>query len=299
MFHKLEETLKASNPEMDVQVHDSAKLFKQGKELEAMEKGQLDMAAFSIQDITATIPEYELLTQGYLFKNFEHVRRVYAGEIGEEVFAALAKKNILVLEIAYIGMRVLGLNKTIPVRTSEDLANLRLRMPEKDSWQKLGRALGAEPVPVSVNDIPKSYQDGKIDGQDSPLPALISTQTGPYVKQIVLTNHMPDYLFVAISKAKWDNLSDSQKVALKKAAQIAKMFNDQGRMEEERSLLNTFKESGKIITAPDLGNFKAYANAYYQAHSQQYPQTDRWKELVVKQSYVFYDLSAHSNIVSI
>ena len=237
MFYKLGEVLNSTNPELEVKVHDSAKLFKQGHELSAMKEGKLDMATFSIQDVTDMIPEFQLFTRGYLFTDFAHLSKVLEGKMGREVTMAISEKlNVQVLSIIYIGTRVLGLKFDTPVQTSLDLHDVPLRMPEKKSWQMLGAGLGATPVPVPINDIAQAYEEGKIAGQENPLPALVSTKTDQYIRQIVLTNHMIDFLFVGISKAKWQVLSKTQRTNLSTAAKTARAFNDQGRMNEEESL---------------------------------------------------------------
>lgn len=279
MFHKLGETLAVSNPELAVKVHDSAQLFKQGEELKKMSEGQLDMATFSINDVTDLIPEFQMLTRGYLFANFSHLSTVYEGEIGKEVMGAISERlHVQVLSIIYIGTRVLGLKDKKPVKEPEDLKDVPLRMPEKVSWQKLGRALGAAPVPVPINEIQKAYDEGRIAGQDNPLPALVSNRE-LNIHQIVSTNHMIDFLFVGISKAKWAALTETQRANLESAAKTAKIFNDKGRKEEEERLLS-WAASLKILVLPNIPAFKAHMDAFYEKEGTKYPKDEKWKAII-------------------
>src|SRR5712691_10619109 len=80
-----EELGKALPGRFDVQVHHSGTLFRQGTEPVAMQRGNLEMALLSMQDIARQIPEYSIFTAGYLIRDPDHLSKVYSGPIGEEV----------------------------------------------------------------------------------------------------------------------------------------------------------------------------------------------------------------------
>src|SRR5712691_5616107 len=53
---------KAAPGRFDVQVHHSGTLFRQGAEPVAMQRGNLEMALLSMQDIARQMPEYSIFT---------------------------------------------------------------------------------------------------------------------------------------------------------------------------------------------------------------------------------------------
>src|SRR5689334_4878776 len=57
----------------DVQLHFNGTLFGQGTEIEAMQRGNLECALTSPQDITNLIPEYSIFTTGYLMRDSKHL----------------------------------------------------------------------------------------------------------------------------------------------------------------------------------------------------------------------------------
>src|SRR5438552_13755613 len=77
-----DELNKAAPGRFDVQVHHSGTLFRQGAEAVAMQRGNLEMALLSMQDIARQIPEYSLFTAGYLIRDPDHLAKVYGGPIG-------------------------------------------------------------------------------------------------------------------------------------------------------------------------------------------------------------------------
>ncbi len=76
---------KAMPGAFDVQIHYNGTLFAQGTEIEAMQRGNLEVGMTSPQDIAALIPEYSIFTTGYLMRDAAHLDAVYDGDIGDGV----------------------------------------------------------------------------------------------------------------------------------------------------------------------------------------------------------------------
>src|SRR5258706_16170629 len=84
MLYVFRDELNKSAPgRFDVQVHHSGTLFRQGAEAVAMQRGNLEMALLSMQDIARQVPEYSIFTAGYLIRDPEHLAKVYGGPIRE------------------------------------------------------------------------------------------------------------------------------------------------------------------------------------------------------------------------
>ena len=79
-----EELDKAMPGAFDVQIHYNGTLFAQGTEIEAMQRGNLEVALTSPADIAELIPEYSIFTTGYLMRDAAHLDAVYDGDIGKE-----------------------------------------------------------------------------------------------------------------------------------------------------------------------------------------------------------------------
>ena len=73
---KFKEVLDKAMPgAFDVQIHYNGTLFAQGTEIEAMQRGNLEAAMISPQDMAALIPEYSIFTTGYLMRDAGASRR--------------------------------------------------------------------------------------------------------------------------------------------------------------------------------------------------------------------------------
>ena len=192
---------KSAPGQFDVEIHLNATLFKQGTEPAAMQRGNLDMAMISAQDIAKQIPAWSVFTAGYLIRSPEHQQKVFRGDIGKEFYQMVEDQmGINILDVGYLGTRELDLRGDKEIKTPADLAGVKLRMPGSDAWQFLGTALGANPVPMAFGEVYTALQTGAIDGQDNPLPTDKAAKFYEVTNQIVLTDHLVDAIFMSMSK---------------------------------------------------------------------------------------------------
>src|SRR5258708_15723747 len=110
MIYVYKDELKKSAPGLfDVQVHHSGALFWQGAEAVAMQRGNLEMALLSMQDIARQIPEYSIFTAGYLIRDPDHLAKVYGGPIGEGAGQRIAQAmDIHPLQAGFLRTRPVG-----------------------------------------------------------------------------------------------------------------------------------------------------------------------------------------------
>ena len=264
-----EELDKTAPGQFESQINLNASLFKQGTEPAAMARGNLELTSMSAFDIAKIIPEFAILTTGYMIRDPEHLMKVLNGPIGEELYKMVSEKmDITVLAPLYLGTRQLNLREVRNVKTPADLKGVKLRMPGSKEWLFLGEALGVTPTPLAFGEVYLGLKTGTIDGQDNPLPTVRSAKFYEVTKQITLTSHFVDGIFISISNKMWNSLSADQKVKVKAAAQSAAKYNNENRIKDESQLVDFFKKEGLVVTTPDLDAFRktvqtAYLNSEY------------------------------------
>ena len=260
---------KAAPNQFDVQIHLNASLFKQGAEPAAMARGNLELTTVSAFDMAKLVPEFSIFTAGYIVRDPQHQQKVFNGPIGDELFKAVADKmEITVLSTAYLGTRQVNLREARNVRTPADLKGIKLRMPGSKEWLFLGETLGATATPLAFGEVYMGLKTGTIDGQDNPLPTVRAAKFYEVTKQLVLTNHLVDSLFIAIASKTWNGMTAVQKQAVKTAAQAAATFNNDNRIKEEAQIVDFFKQQGLQVSTPDVEAFRksvqdAYAKSDY------------------------------------
>lgn len=248
----------------EYQPHYNASLFKQGTELEAIARGNLEMAITSAQELAAIFPEFSIFTAGYLHKDAEHQKKVFAADFMQPLKQKVEDElGVKLLSVMYLGRRQLNLRTDKEVKTPADLAGVKLRMPGSDAWQFLGKALGASPVPMAFTEVYTGLQTGAIDGQDNPLPTNRDVKFYEVTKQIVLTSHLVDLNYIAFSKKVWDSLTPEQQAALQKAADDAAESGRQKQLALESELEQFFKDKGLKVYTPDVEAFRTHVQKQY------------------------------------
>jgi TRAP-type transport system periplasmic protein len=274
MLYVFKDDLAKTAPRLQVQIHHSGTLFRQGAEVVAMQRGNLEMALLSMQDIARQLPEYSIFTAGYLMRDPAHLRKTWGGPIGDEVRRRVAQEmGIELLQVVYLGTRELGLSEPRTVKTPADLAGVKLRMPGSKEWLFLGQALGASATPLAFTEVYLGLKTGTIDAQDNPLPTLKSAKFYEVTKQIVLTGHLVDSLQLAMAGKTWGALAPADQAAVKAAAARAAKFNDDNREREEKELIDFFRAQGIAVTTPDVAAFrKTVQEAYLKSeYAQKWP----------------------------
>jgi tripartite ATP-independent transporter DctP family solute receptor len=265
MWTVFKESLDKSAPgEFDVQINLNASLFKQGTEPAAMARGNLELSSISAFDIAKLVPEFSIFTAGYIVRDPDHQKKVFGGPIGKEMFKlASDKMEVTLLTPIYLGTRQVNLREARNVKTPADLKGVKLRMPGSKEWLFLGEALGATATPLAFGEVYLGLKAGTIDGQDNPLPTVRAAKFYEVTKQLVLTNHLVDGIFIAISDKAWKAMTPAQQQKVQAAADAAAAFNNDNRLKEEAQIVDFFKQQGLTVTTPDVDAFRKAVQAAY------------------------------------
>ncbi len=241
-------------------------LFKQGTELIAMQRGNLEMVNLAPADISKQIPAWSLMTSAYLFRDAAHLKKTFKSDVGRE-FIKMARDQlgIQIITPVYFGSRHVNLKPDKVIKTPADMAGIKLRMPPGEFWQFLGESIGANPTPVAYAEVYTALQTGAIDGQDNPLVASRLMKFYEVTTQFVLTGHVIGYDVMSVSAKVWDAMSAAQQASFQSAAEKAIDDYVLKFSAQEKEVLEFFKADGKKVYTPDLNAFRSYAQKKYLA----------------------------------
>jgi len=239
-------------------------LFKQGTELVALQRGNLQMGNIAPQDISNQIPAWSVLTSAYLFRDYDHLKTFFKSDVGAE-FKQMAEDQlgVHILGPTYFGTRQVGLRTDKKINTPADMAGVKLRMPGGDAWQFLGTALGANPTPMAYAEVYTGLQTGAIDGQDNPLPNVENMKFYEVTKEIVLTSHLVGFDLWTIASSVWNDMTPEQQAKIQAAADKELEWSAQQHLAREAELVQFFKDKGLDVYTPDVAAFRAFAQDKY------------------------------------
>lgn len=252
--------------EFDFKSYHGATLFKQGTELTAMQRGNLDMANLAIFDFYNQVPATSILGTAYLFRDYDHMRKVMSPEPLADLWKEIEEKaNVKVLANAYIGTRHLNLRGNKKIMEPADLAGVKLRMPGGEGWQFVGEALGANPTPMAFTEVYTGLQTGAIDAQDNPLTANKSMKFYEVTDQIVLTGHLIANNQHTISMAKWNSMTPDQQTKVQECALNFEAALDAETIRQESELVEFFEGEGLEVYEPNKEAFRNHVLEKYKA----------------------------------
>ena len=255
---------KELGPDFAFEPYFGSTLYKQGTEIVAVQRGNLEMALMPPSDFAKQVPAFSILTAAYLVRDAAHLKAIFDSEIGDE-FKKMARDEmgVVVLAPAYYGTRHINLKGDRKIEKPEDLAGVKLRMPGGEAWQFLGESIGAAPVAIDYAEVYTALQTGAIDAQDNPLPNNKLMKFHEVTDQIVLTGHNVGFGLLLVNAELFDKLTPEQQQAMQAAADKAFEWSDAEYIKQEAELIEFFKGEGLDVYEPDVEAFRAYSNKKY------------------------------------
>jgi tripartite ATP-independent transporter DctP family solute receptor len=244
----------------------NSSLFKQGTELVALQRDNLEMGNIAPQDISKQIPAWTILTSAYLFRDANHLNSFFASDLGAQMKKMVEDQlKVKILGPTFFGTRQVGLKPKKKINTPADMSGIKLRMPPGDAWQLLGRSLGANPTPMAFAETYTGLQTGAIDGQDNPLPNVQNMKFYEVMTQIVLTSHLVGFDLLSLNMKTWSGMSPAQQKSFQAAADKAISWSAAEHLKREAELAAEFRKQGLEVYAPDVNAFRANAQKIYLA----------------------------------
>lgn len=241
-------------------------LFRQGTELVALQRDNLEMGNIAPQDIAKQVPAWSILTSAYLFRDANHLVTFFASDMGAQMKKLVEDQlKAKILGPTFFGTRQVGLRIKKRISTPADMAGVKLRMPPGDAWQLLGRSLGANPTPMAYAETYTGLQTGAIDGQDNPLPNVQNMKFNEVMSQIVLTSHLVGFDLLTVNMKVWQGMAAAKQQAFQAAADKAIAWSTGEHLKREAELAEGFRRGGLEVYAPNLAAFREHAQKVYLA----------------------------------
>ncbi len=269
-----------SNGELKVEIYANSALGAEKEFYDGVRNGTIEMGIPGLI-MQADIPKMAVPEWPFLFKDFEHVKSVLNGPIGEELTADLEPKHgVKPLAWSANGFRMVSSNK--PIESMEDFKGFRIRMPNIPNYIKLGEALGANVTPMPISEVFTALEQKVVDGQDNPIATL--RQSGWYEVQshVLESKHMFSPNLYIINSKFWNSLTKDQQKLIETASKEAAEYEFdllEKSYEEDKKFL---EEQNIKFTAPDQEFMKEMQKTTQPIYKEIYKENDWAKELVEK-----------------
>ncbi|WP_102106704.1 sialic acid TRAP transporter substrate-binding protein SiaP [Oceaniglobus roseus] len=190
----------------------------------------------------------------FMFRDYDHWDHYRNSDLFNELSQGYtdATGNHIVA-MTYYGARHVTSNK--PILKPEDMAGLKIRVPNAPLYMMFPEAVGANPTPIAFAEVYLALQQGTVDAQENPLPTIQAKKFYEVQKDINLTGHITDALLTIVGGPAWDAMSEEDRAALSEvASKTADCATDQI-IQKEGELADWFKEQGVQVNEVDRGPF--------------------------------------------
>ncbi|WP_379951724.1 DctP family TRAP transporter solute-binding subunit [Ectobacillus funiculus] len=228
---------KRSNGKIEVQVFPNSSLYSDYKEIEQLQKGNVQMIAPHTAKFSEILPEAQLLDLPYLFNNHEEVGELAEGPVGAEISRLLEKKGFKLLAVWNNGFKQLTNNQK-PIQTPEDLFGLVFRIAHSEVIKEQFELAGAKSIVLPFNELYGALEAGKVQGEENTVSNINNKRL--YTHQEYMTKSDHGYLgyFVITTNQFWSSLPKDTKTMLEETIDEVTEWERQtaAKMEEEQYL---------------------------------------------------------------
>ncbi|MCQ4161562.1 sialic acid TRAP transporter substrate-binding protein SiaP [Roseomonas sp. GC11] len=241
---------------VEIQIFPAGQLGSSRDAIEAVSAGAIQIVDEGAAQFGQFVPPMSILEAPYIWRDAVHMRRALASPLLEEMNTPLvARRGMRIIGATYYGKRHIT-SGTRPLRSVADLKGFKLRIPEVDTFRAMAEAWGARPTPLNINELYLALSQGAVDGQENPLPTIQSAKLNEVQKFLILSGHVITPRLVAIHEEAWRGLNARARDALRQALASQGEWQDKAFMEQEGSLLESFRAGGMTIVEPDLEEFR-------------------------------------------
>jgi tripartite ATP-independent transporter DctP family solute receptor len=250
-----EQAAKQSNGSLDLKVMDGSQLGGERDYIEGMILGSIEMAQVSTGPIAGFIPEFDLFSLPYLFRNTDHFVKVINGPVGAKFFDLLEKRGIKGLCWFDNGFRSV-FNSKRPIRTPEDMKGLKIRVMESPIMVDTINAMGGSATPMAYGELYTSLEQGVLSGAENAPGNVFNDKFYEVTKYYSLTNHFRPPGVVAISLKVWNRLSKADQAILQEQAKALQTYEVDLTQKVEKESLEKLKAKGMQINEVDFDAFQ-------------------------------------------
>ena len=181
-----------------------------------LRSGALEFATMPGTVLSTLIPTASLTGVGFAFTNYDKVWAAMDGEVGSFIRRNIEKVGLVPFEAVWDnGFRQIT-SSTHPIKTPEDLANFKIRVPVVPLWVSMFSAFGAAPVSIPLNEAYSALQTRIADGQENPLALIESAKFYEVQKFCSLTNHAWDGFWLLSSARIWKTIPQDARQIMQK-----------------------------------------------------------------------------------
>ena len=198
--------------------------------IEQVQIGAIQILRVSIGGISPVVPDVNVLTLPYLFRDEAHMRKVIDGPVGQEILDKITASPAKVVALAFMDSGSRNVYAKKPIKTPADLKGLKVRMQGNPIFIDTMNAMGGNAISMPFGELYSALQTGVVDAAENNEPSYYTQNHYTVANVFSRTNHLIIPEVLVFSKTAWDKLEKADQELIQKLAREAQM--------EQRELWN-------------------------------------------------------------
>ena len=236
---------------VDIQIFPNGTMGGDREVLESIQLGNIQMTNVAGSTLSSYDERYSIFEVPFLFKDFDSLCRAYDGELGEIYNEWLAEDNFECLGILTYGWKGVS-NSVRPIRTPDDMNGIKIRVMEVPIFVEAFEALGANPTPMSWNDIYTGLQQGTIQAQDNSPEITYTSNFYEQQQYFTTTNHVQTNGMLLVQKSYFESLPEDIQSVIREGFDRVIDSQRQRSVEDQDTYLQMMADEGiEVIELTD------------------------------------------------
>jgi len=243
----VEDVKKATNGQVEINVHSNGSLIKHPDILRAVSTGQVPIGEFLLGQFGNEDPVFAVDNLPFLAAGYDNAWKLYQAQklILERKLAG--RGLVLLYSVAWPGQ---GLYTKAPLKSIDDFKGVKFRTYSPQT-ARLAELLGASPTVIQVPEVPQAFATGTISAMITSSATGTQTKAWEFVKNYYTTNAMHPKNAVVVNSRAFQGLSAINQRALQAVAAAAEKRGWELSKQREQTANKILADNGMTVHAPD------------------------------------------------
>jgi TRAP-type C4-dicarboxylate transport system substrate-binding protein len=229
---------------LEIRVYPGEALFKARDQWPALVRGRLDITALPLDYMSGRHPQFSATLMPGLVKDYDHAKRLNASPFMEEIRRIMDDAGVVVLADLWIAGGFVSTKNCI--LGPDDIAG-QVTRAAGPAFERMLVAAGASISSMPSSEIYTAMQTGVLDAANTSSQSFVSFRVYEQVRCFTAPGEQTLWFMyepILMAKRSFERLSDEQRAALGRAADVAEEYFDAEIRRQDAAAEQTFRDAG-------------------------------------------------------
>lgn len=261
-----------------VEVYPSSQLGSWEEMQESLELGSQDVLIESLGSLERYTDLAAAASIPFQYETADEFFDIWEGELGQEIVDRVAEESgFRLVGSLYRGPFILATKDE--VKNPDDLAGVKLRVPNQASVIETWKTLGSSPTPMALNEVFSALEQGAIDGVENPIDIHRYNSFYEIAPYIAETNHLYGNYYLQVWEDAYDGWPADVRDAFDTAvSEVSESYRERS-IEDAAESKSVMEDGGATFTTVDFNEWRETVEPVYETLPES---VQEWRERVNK-----------------